>query len=100
MFSCDLGHVFTPRHPGEFIDAEITLHSLDLGTGPPASSLLPNDEVAVREGGDLRQMCDAENLVLRCQFSEDPTHTFSDRTADTRVDLIEDEDHVAIRTPQ
>lgn len=100
MFACDLGHTFTSRHPGEFVHAEIALHPLDPGPGTTAPDLLADDEVAVRKGGNLRQMRNAENLVLRRQFGEHSTHAFRDRTANARIDLIEDDHHVAIRTPE
>ena len=89
MFTCDLGHILTTRHSREFIDAEIALHPLDLGSSPSLPGLFTDDEVAIREGGDLRQMRNAEDLMLRRQFSQHSTHALCDRAADAGVDLIE-----------
>ena len=100
MLTCDIGHVFAARHPGQLVHPEVAFHTRDLGSGTTAPRLLPDDEVAIREGRDLRQMCDAENLVLGRQFGEDATDTFRDRPANARIDLIEDDHHIAIRTTE
>jgi hypothetical protein len=100
MLACDLSHIFTTRHPGQLVHARIALHPLDLGAGATAPGPLADDEMAIREGGNLGQMRNAENLVLRRQLGEYPTDPFCDGAADPRVHLIEHDHHVAIRTPE
>ena len=100
MFACDLGHAFTPRHSGQFVDSEIALHPLDAGPCASTPGLFSDHEMTVREGRNLWQMRDAEYLVLGRQLREHSTHTFRDRATNARVDLVEDDHHVSIRAAQ
>ena len=89
------GNVFAGDHFGEFVEAGFTVHDGDGGNGfaggGGAGGLFADGEVAVGEGGDLREVGDAEDLVEGGEgaefFADDGAHA----AADVGVDFVEDE---------
>ncbi len=63
----------------------------DVGVGAAAGFLLRDEEVLVGEGGDLRQMGDAEDLLGFGQGLELLADGLGCATADADVDFVEDE---------
>ena len=102
------GEVFAGGHFGEFGDAGFAFHQGDGGGGfsPPTGGGFgfggdgfADGEVAVGEGGDLREVGDAQDLVDGGQvaefFADDGAHA----SADVGVDFVEDQDVDAVGPP-
>jgi len=77
--SCDLG------------DARCAFEHHDVGGGDATARALAHENVVMRARGDLREVSDREDLMVR----RDPTHRLTDLESDaatnTCVDLVEDE---------
>ena len=100
MFSCDFGHLLAAGHSRKLVDPLVVADLGDPRSRAPLARFLANDKMPIREGGDLRKMGDAEHLVLGRKFRQNAPHPLSGRTADSGVDLVEDDDHIPVRTAQ
>jgi len=96
MFPGDVRHFLTARHSRQFLDPKAPHDLFDMGPRASATRFLANHEVPIREGGDLREMRNAQDLMLRGQLRQDPAHAFRDRPANSGIDLVEDDHHVAV----
>ena len=63
----------------------------DLGFGAARGLALVDEEMLIGEGGDLRQVSDAENLLAARQGLELLAYGFRGAAADADVDFIEDQ---------
>jgi len=66
-----------------------SLHQAHFGFGNAAGDFLADGQVAVGIAGDLRQVGDAQDLVVRCQSAELVADDRTKPAADVGVDLVE-----------
>ena len=78
------------EHGGEFVDALIAGHLVDFGPAAGAVRVLADDEVLASEGGNLRQVGDAEDLVAFGKTGERFADEWSGATAHALVNFVED----------
>ena len=81
------------EHAAELLHALVAVDPADdrLRDARARVALLGDRELPVGEGGDLRQMRDAEHLAALGQAAEPHAQRRRRHAADARVDLVEDE---------
>ncbi len=67
MLQAGVGHLGAGEHAGDLVSAGAVVEEADLHLGAAVVFALFDDEVLIGEGGDLRQMGDAEDLLARDQ---------------------------------
>src|SRR5205814_10040632 len=82
---------FAAEHPCDFLLARFAGDFTQIGKGTAARYVLCHDEMRRSRRGDLRQMCDADHLMIAPQFLHLCSNRMRDLAADVRVDLIEHE---------
>ena len=93
MLSRGFADGVAPGHAGDFLYPLGSFDGRDARGGAfPARPLL-HPEVPLRAGGDLGQVGDAHDLVMRGELREAPADPIGHPPADPGVDLVEDEDH-------
>ena len=73
------------EHACDLRDSRATLHELDLGSRVfPAG--LAHDELGVREGRDLSEVCHDDDLPPPCELCEPAPYGYGGCSADSCVD--------------
>ena len=78
-------------HAGDFVGAGAVVEEADLHLGAAAGLALFDDKVLIGEGGDLRQVGDAEDLLALAEGFELLADGFGGAASDTDVDFVEDQ---------
>ncbi len=79
------------KHAGHFVGAGAIVEDADLRLGAAVILALFDDEVLIGEGGDLRQVGDAEDLLAAGESLEFLADGFGGAAADADVDFVEDQ---------
>ena len=90
MLEAGFGDLCAGDHAGDFVGAGAVVEKADFGFGAAVGLALVDEEVLVGEGGDLRQVGDAENLLAAAEGFEFLADSFRGAAADTDVDFVED----------
>jgi len=77
------------EHPCDFLLARFAVDFMEIGKGTAARYVLTHDEMRRSRRGDLRQMCDADHLMIAPQFLHLCSNRMRDFATHVRVDLIE-----------
>ena len=77
-------------HAGDFGDPFLVADAEHARVGALAVAALFDDEVGVGEGGDLREVRDAEDLAMACDVGDGVADLLGDGAAHAGVDLVED----------
>ena len=85
MLAGGLADLLAASHAGNLVHAVVALDAPNRGAGTPPAHLLLHQEVDVRERGDLRQVCNAEHLMMRGEPGQRAPHAIGGTTADPRV---------------
>src|SRR3954454_23815516 len=85
------------EHPAELLDHAVAGEGLDRGEGELVVGRLLDAEVPRGDRRDLRQMSDAEELMLIAEPAQTLAHGPRGLSPDTRVDLVEHERRGAAR---
>jgi hypothetical protein len=85
-----VGDFGAPQHPRDFVGALSLLELADDAASRTAALLFLDMKMAIGERRDLRQMRDAQNLVILRQLLQHAADHLRNLAADTRVDLVED----------
>ena len=95
MLASGITDLLSAGHPSDLVHPRVALHALDHGSSAAAADLLVNPEMHIREGRDLRQVRDAQHLVVSRQPGQRAPDPIGGAATDTRVHLIEDQHHPA-----
>src|SRR6185369_2377149 len=79
------------NHPGNLMDPLLRIQARDMSKRPTAFLLLVDEIMTVCIGSNLRQMSDANDLILPSNPLKLPTDRVSSLPSDTGVDLVEHE---------
>ena len=91
MLQAGFGDLGAGEHAGDFVGAGALVEEADLGFGAAVGLALVDEKVLVGEGGDLRQVSDAENLLAAAEGLELLADGFGGAASDADVDFVEDE---------
>src|SRR4029434_6153109 len=83
--------VLAAHHTRDLPHPALSVELVDERDRAALLDLLPDNEVAIREGGDLRKMCDDDDLVRPRARPELLAPDGGGAPADPRVHLVEDE---------
>lgn len=78
-------------HAGYFVGAGAVVEDADLGFSAAVGLALFYDEMLVGEGGDLRQMGDAKDLLAAAEGLELVANRLGGAASDADVDFVEDQ---------
>jgi hypothetical protein len=93
VFTCLVGDGESAQHAGDLFGACGAFKSRDLRARGVAVGEFGHAQMTIAEGGNLRQVRDAEHLGARAEGCEFTTDDLGDGAADTRIDLIEHHAH-------
>ena len=82
---------FAAQHAGDFIDSLRLIQSFKGSPGSPLGNRLHHFEVMIAKFCNLRQMGDADHLVMARQMQELLAHHFGYPPADARIDFIKND---------
>src|ERR1019366_5168885 len=85
------GDIGAGDHSGYFVGAGAVVEDADLGFGAAVGLALFYDKVLIGEGGDLREMGHAEDLLAAAEGFELLADGFGGAASDADVDFVEDE---------
>jgi len=77
------------HHSSEFLDSGLAFQRFYSSDGTSVRHLLFNSILMIREGGDLCQVSNAQDLVSRRQFLDLLAYSFRCLPSDSRIDFIE-----------
>ena len=85
-----VGDLGATQHPRDFVGALGRFELTNDATGRATALLLLDMKMAIRERGNLRQMRDAQYLMIFREFLQLAADDLRDLAADAGVDLVED----------
>ncbi len=96
------GDLDTPQHTRDFSNPILLGQLIDAGKSASFLDFFLHDKVTVRHGGDLRQVRDADHLMVHRHLLELFADDFSEPSTHSRVHFIEEQrrDHTRASEPK
>jgi hypothetical protein len=98
VFTGGFGELGAAQHARHFLGALIPDNAPDAGVGPASGFFLLNYIVMIGESGDLREMGNAENLIVAGQGFEFFADGFGGAPSDAGVYFVEDQSALGSRS--
>src|SRR5580692_2086907 len=88
VLKASVSHLRAAQHARHFVIAGAVVEGADLCLGAALRLALLHYKMLIGEGGDLRQMRDAQHLLAACKCLELVPHGFRCASTDANVDLV------------
>src|SRR5579862_5180407 len=79
------------QHARDFVGASAVVEDTNLSLGAAVVFALLDSEMLIGEGSDLREVCNAENLLRAAESLELLADGFGGAASDSDIDFVEDQ---------
>ena len=91
MCAGGVGEFDAAEHAGDFVDAFGIIEHVDAGLCGACVAGFLDAPVLCAEGGDLGEVCDAQDLAVAAELAQQFADDFCDGAADAAVDFVKNQ---------